>query len=432
MTDLATRAYNHTWRIDPVIRSLLDTDFYKLLMQQHILTFDPDVCVRFSLINRTKSVRLADIIDIADLRDQLDHVRTLRFTKEELIWLAGNTFYGTTSIFKPDYIDYLRGYSLPEYRLAVENGQYVLEFEGPWADVTLWEIYALAIVSTLRNRVALKTMSRLDLDVLYARFKTRLWDKLIYLRDMDVTGVADFGSRRRHDFLAQEWAVLAASDVLRDRFTGTSNALIAMRHGLEAIGTNAHELPMVKTALASDASGMRQAQYGVLEKWQQTYDKRLLVMLPDTYGTTQFLKHAPAFVNDWTGARIDSKDPYEAAEELIAWWRSRGCNPEDKLILFSDGLDAEQIADLHRTFVGRARLGFGWGTLLTNDFRDCHPQGLPGLDPISLVCKVTAADGHPAVKLSDNVNKPTGIPAEVARYRTVFGNAGVGISDVIV
>ena len=36
MTDIATRVYNHTLKIDPIIRSVLDTDFYKLLMAQTI------------------------------------------------------------------------------------------------------------------------------------------------------------------------------------------------------------------------------------------------------------------------------------------------------------------------------------------------------------------------------------------------------------
>jgi nicotinate phosphoribosyltransferase len=40
------------------------------------------------------------------------------------------------------------------------------------------------------------------------------------------------------------------------------------------------------------------------------------------------------------------------------------------------------------------------------------------------VCKVTSVDGRPAVKLSDNPEKATGIDSEVERYLRVFGNAG--------
>ena len=34
--NFAERAHNHNWKLDPIVRSLLDTDFYKLLMLQFI------------------------------------------------------------------------------------------------------------------------------------------------------------------------------------------------------------------------------------------------------------------------------------------------------------------------------------------------------------------------------------------------------------
>ena len=43
MVELAKRVYDHAWRIDPVVRSLLDTDFYKLLMAQTIFRRHRDV-----------------------------------------------------------------------------------------------------------------------------------------------------------------------------------------------------------------------------------------------------------------------------------------------------------------------------------------------------------------------------------------------------
>ena len=99
-TDIARRVYNHTWKLDPIVRSLLDTDFYKLLMLQMIWGLYPDVEATFSLINRTTTVKLADEIDEGELRAQLDHARTLRFGKKEMIWLAGNSFYGRKQIFR--------------------------------------------------------------------------------------------------------------------------------------------------------------------------------------------------------------------------------------------------------------------------------------------------------------------------------------------
>jgi nicotinate phosphoribosyltransferase len=207
-------------------------------------------------------------------------------------------------------------------------------------------------------------------------------------------------------------------------FTGTSNCLIALRREVEAVGTNAHELPMVYAALADSDEAVRAAPYRVLEDWQEDYQGNLLMILPDTYGTSSFLAHAPGWVSGWTGIRIDSKDPIAGGEEAIAWWRSRGEDPRGKLAIFSDGLDLDRIEAIHAHFHGRMRVGYGWGTLLTNDFRGLAPGNL--LDPISIVCKVIAADGRPTVKLSDNPTKAMGPASEIARYRRLFGaEAGV-------
>src|SRR5215207_138602 len=129
--DIAKRVHDHTWKLDPIVRSLLDTDFYKLLMLQLIWGLHLDVQATFSLLNRTKGVRIADEIDERELRDQLDHARTMRFTKKEMIWLAGNTFYGRKQIFAPEFLGWLEGFALPEYELRKQDGQYVLRFAGP-------------------------------------------------------------------------------------------------------------------------------------------------------------------------------------------------------------------------------------------------------------------------------------------------------------
>ena len=302
----------------------------------------------------------------------------------------------------------------------------------------MWEVYALAIVSELKTRFALSTLNELELDVLYARAKTRLWDKIERLRGVEGLQVSDFGTRRRHSFLWQEYCVQAMRVSLNsngsERFTGTSNTALAYKHDLEAIGTNAHELPMALAAMASVGMDdeLRASQYRVLELWQRSYGGALLIMLPDTFGTTQFLQGAPDWVADWTGQRIDSKDPMIAGDEYIAWLMKRGRDPSNKRLIASDGLDVEDIVQLHEYFRGRIRFSAGWGTLLTNDFRDCHPRGEDTLGPISLVCKLMTVEGKPAVKLSDNARKATGPGSEVERYRRVFGTGAVVGAAVVV
>ncbi|WP_377510298.1 nicotinate phosphoribosyltransferase [Octadecabacter sp. R77987] len=419
MVDIATRVWNHRWKIDPIVRSLIDTDFYKLLMCQSVFRNKPDVNVKFSLINRTKSVRLAELVDEGELREQLDHIRSLSLTRGESTWLRGNTFYGKRQMFTPAFVEWFENLALPPYHLEKKDGQYELTFEGKWPEVMMWEIPALAVLMELRGRAVLGTMGRFELQVLYARAMTKVWEKVELLRPLDGLKVADFGTRRRHSFLWQDWCVRAMHEGLGTGFTGTSNCLIAKERDLEAIGTNAHELPMVYSALAPDDAALAQAPYDVLSDWHEEHDGNLRIILPDTYGTQGFLDNAPDWLAGWTGIRVDSGDPAEGAERAIRWWTSRGEDPREKLVIFSDGLDADKIAELHQQFLGRVKVSFGWGTMLTNDFKGLTTGD--ALAPFSLVCKAVEANGKPTVKLSDNPNKAMGPEDEVARYKRVFG-----------
>ncbi len=429
MVDIATRVWNHKWKIDPIVRSLIDTDFYKLLMCQSIFRNKPDTTVVFSLINRSSKVRLADLIDEGELREQLDHVRSLSLTRGESTWLRGNTFYGKRQMFRPDFMEWFEGMRLPAYHLEKRDGQFELTFEGRWPEVMLWEIPALAVLMELRGRAVLNEMGRFELQVLYARAMTRLWEKIERLRAIEGLKIADFGTRRRHSYLWQDWAVQAMQEGLGAKFTGTSNCRIAMMRDIEAIGTNAHELPMVYSALADSDEALRQAPYQVLEDWQEEHDGNLRIILPDTYGTEGFLKGAPDWLAGWTGIRIDSGDPVMGAETAIRWWQERGEDPTQKLVIFSDGLDVDKIEELHATFRGRVKVSFGWGTMLTNDFRGLVAEDR--LAPFSLVCKALSANGRPTVKLSDNPAKAMGPADEIERYKRVFG-VGAQVAEPVV
>src|ERR1700723_50565 len=458
IVNFAERAHNHNWELDPVTRSLLDTDFYKLLMLQFIWKRYPKTHVQFTLFNRSASGPV-DTFAHEELVEQLDHARNLRFPRWDPVWRAGNTFYGRRGIFEPAFLEWLeRDFRLSDYELSVKDGRFHLSFDGLWTDTTMWELYSLSIINELRTRANLKKLSEFGLDILYARAKTKLWNKIDRLRDVPHLTVADFGTRRRHSFLWQEYVVEAMASNLGNNFIGTSNAFLAHKHDLEAIGTNAHEIPMVMAALAPDDVALKESQYRVLELWQQTYDGSLRVMLPDTFGTTQFLAGAPDWVAEWTGQRVDSKDPYVAGDEYIAWLKAKGKDPAEKLLIASDTLDVDQILGLHAYFGGRLgsgakpgdffsatdfddrnkwrpgrriRFSAGWGTLLTNDFRGCNPNDGAGFDPISLICKVSCVEGRPAVKLSDNYSKALGPASEIERYRGVFGTAGIANAPLV-
>ncbi|MFU8776411.1 MAG: nicotinate phosphoribosyltransferase [Roseovarius sp.] len=430
MVDIATRVHDHKWKIDPIVRSLIDTDFYKLLMCQSVFRRRPDTDVTFSLINRSTTIRLADLVDEGELREQLDHIRSLSLSRGESTWMRGNMFYGKRSMFTPEFMDWFEALRLPPYHLEKRDGQYELTFEGKWPEVMLWEIPALAVLMELRSRAVLHHLKKFELQVLYARAMTKLWEKVERLRPIEGLRIADFGTRRRHSFLWQDWCVQAMSERLGDRFVGTSNCLIAKNRDLEAIGTNAHELPMVYAALAEDDASLARAPYEVLSDWHDEHDGNLRIILPDTYGTKGFLDNAPDWLAGWTGIRIDSGAPEQGAETAINWWISRGEDPREKMVIFSDGLDVDRIIALHERFSGRVRCSFGWGTLLTNDFRGLTPND--ALAPFSLVCKAVAANGRPTVKLSDNPRKAMGPADQIARYRRVFSVGAQEEFEVVV
>ena len=430
MVDIATRVWNHKWKIDPIVRSLIDTDFYKLLMCQSIFRNKPDTQVTFSLINRSTDVPLAKLIDEGELREQLDHIRSLSLSRGESTWLRGNTFYGKRQMFRPDFMEWFEGLRLPPYHLERRGDQYELTFEGKWHEVMLWEIPALAVLMELRGRSVLDGMGKFELQVLYARAMTRVWEKIEALREIEGLTIADFGTRRRHSFLWQDWCVQAMREGLGSAFTGTSNCKIAMHREVEAIGTNAHELPMVYAALAENDAELARAPYNVLSDWHDEHEGNLRIILPDTYGTKGFLDNAPDWLAGWTGIRVDSGDPETAANIAIDWWKARGENPAEKRVIFSDGLDVAKIRELHAKFAGRVKVSFGWGTLLTNDFRGLVPGD--ALAPFSLVCKAVSANGRPTVKLSDNPNKAMGPTEEIDRYKRVFGVGDQKALEVVV
>ena len=399
-------------------------------MCQSVFRNKRDTHVTFSLINRTDSVPLAKLIDEGELREQLDHIRSIRLSRGESTWLRGNTFYGKRQMFRPDFMEWFENLQLPPYHLERVGDQYELTFEGKWPEVMLWEIPALAVLMELRGRAVLHDMGRFELQVLYARAMTRVWEKVEHLRKEPGLRIADFGTRRRHSFLWQDWCVQAMIEGLGDRFTGTSNCLIAKNRDLEAIGTNAHEMPMVYAALAETDEDLARAPYDVLADWHEEHEGNLRMILPDTYGTAGFLDRAPDWLTQWTGIRIDSGDPAEGAETAIRWWKERGEDPREKLIIFSDGLDEQKILQLYHQFAGRVRVSFGWGTLLTNDFRGLAPDDR--LAPFSLVCKAVSAEGRPTVKLSDNPNKAMGPKSEIERYKRVFGVGQQQAFEVVV
>ncbi|AHA27465.1 nicotinate phosphoribosyltransferase [Candidatus Liberibacter americanus] len=409
---------------EPIITSLLDTDFYKLLMLQFIWKFYPNTEVTFSLFNRRKELHLSDKIDEFELRSQLDHARSLKITDKEKKWLTNSIFYGKKQLFKPEFLSWLSNYKLPEYDFSIVNGEYIINFHGLWKDVTLWEISSLIIINELYSRKILRPLNPFVTDLLYANAKIKLWSKIVKLRNLKELKIADFGTRRRHALHWQTWCIKALHEGIKDSFIGTSNVLLAMKYNIDAVGTSAHELPMVAAAITNNDTDTRNAPYEIMQKWNKIYDDNLLIALPDSFGTDFFLENAPSWIAKWKGFRHDSASPIEGGEKIIAWWKKMNCDPKQKTLIFSDNLDFDSIIKINKHFKNRVQMIFGWGTNLTNDFHGCMPYDDLQIEQLQTVCKVIKANNKSAVKLSDDPIKKTGDENEIKRYLKIFKKQG--------
>jgi nicotinate phosphoribosyltransferase len=308
----------------------------------------------------------------------------------------------------------------------------------------------------------MSTMTAGNLESLYNTAKTNLEQKMLQLKSRPGIRFADFGQRRRHSFLWQQYAIRRAREIMGDRFTGTSNTWMAFNQDMVPIGTNAHELPMVLTAIAPD-SVKKYAQYRVLQEWGKMFPHHALrIVLPDTYGSAQFWRDMPndlgkEVAETWRGIRADSGDCIVEALNYAQWLKSQGLSNErilkEKIVIPSDGLDVTakercgSMIEIDKVLDGVIDHPFGWGTNLSNGFAGCHPRpddravvndvplDLSNGDLFrgqSLVIKVDSANGNAAVKLSNNINKATGDLKDVEKYIKIFGSEGQVSQEVSV
>ena len=410
----------------PIVRSRLEPDFYKFTMGQLIWRKYRDVETTFSFRNRTSQARLGEVVDVGELREQLDHARSLMHTNSELHYLRGTNEY-QQRMFDEEYLEFLRGLRLPDYEIERRDGDLRLEFTGRWAEVTYWETIALSIVNEIYSRTLLRSRSKFEQEVIFAEGTRRLRDKIAVLRGRPEIVFSDFGTRRRFSGAWQHYIVETLTAELnggssQGQFLGTSNTYAAMMAGVVPMGTAAHELPMVIAGIAdrgdADPAWLRRAQRQVIDDWWEQYDWGLSIFLPDTFGTDFFFDVVTGDdLRRWKGFRWDSGDLFDFGERVIRAYDAAGIDSKDKMLVASDALDLPVILAAHERFNGRLRMSYGWGTGLTNDLLDNVTIDGRWYGPMSLVVKPTRANGRGLVKLSDNPAKAVGESADVERYK---------------
>lgn len=403
----------------PIINSLLDVDFYKFTMGNLIHDLYNNVPVKFTFINRTKGIKLANHIDEDELRRELDHVQSLRFNKTELHYLRGTTEYITDRskrTFDDSYIEFLRNLKLPPYNLKKVDDNYKLEFPGKWGEVTYWETIALSIINELYFRSFMEKLSEFQRDCVYATGVKRLSEKIDALKKRPDITFCDFGTRRRFNFEWQDYIVKTLAEELPKQFTGTSNTYLAMKHNLLPIGTSAHEMYMGLSGIMHDSDDeIRSSHNKILQDWWKKYGYGLSIALTDNYGTDFFFKDmTPQQAREWKGLRQDSGDPFEFTDKVIDFYERCDVNPRDKLIVYSDGLDVDTIVKI-QDYTDKIKKTYGWGTNLTNDL---------GFKAMSIIIKLTESNGYGTVKLSDNIAKALGTKSDIEHFKEIFDYSG--------
>lgn len=403
-----------------IINSLLDLDYYKLLMMQLAFYYYKDVEVEYAFKNRTSTINLADVINKEALESELNHIQSLKFTVEELNWIKSQKHRfdenspTLSPTFKPEFIEYLKTLQMSNFTLEIDsNGEYDIRTSGSWCDAILWETLILSTVNEAyyiskyqsRNQY-ITTGTQNNFEVVSTLLN---YPKLSFI---------DFGTRRR---FSGEWQKnvldILNSALPKTTFTGTSNCKLAMDFKIPVSGTNAHEMYMIATGIFRD--NMRDGHSKILDQWYELYGWELSIALSDTFGTKYFFEDfGEERARKWKGLRHDSGDPVEFGEKTIKFYESHKIDPSTKLIVFSDGLSLSKMITLYNHFNGRIKISFGWGTKLTNNV------GLETLSIVMKAVKVISVDGkvvnNHLVKLSDNLNKAIGNKKEIELYVDTF------------
>jgi len=372
-------------KLEPIIVSLLDTDLYKFNMDQVIFHKHTDLCGEYYFRCRNADVTFTQEM-FEEINAQIDHLCTLTFTREELSYLRSIRF------IKNDYVEFLRLWrpirDYVETRLG-ESGHLHIAVRGPLFSAMQFEIYLLEIVNEVYFRM------KYDYAQLRASAERRLEQKIRDFQGGKYTfRFAEFGCRRR---LSREWEEVVVRRLTREtsNCVGTSNVYLAKKLGVTPIGTYAHEFVQMYQGI--DSIPLAYTNHYALQDWYDEYRGDNGTALTDTVTTDLFLLDFDrSMVNNFTGVRHDSGDPFAWGDKMIAHYQKYGADPRTKQLLFSDSLDFDKAQALYNYFVGRAQASFGIGTFCSND--TC-------VQPLNIVIKLQTVNGRAVAKLSDNPAK---------------------------
>lgn len=378
----------------PIIRSLMDTDFYTLTMAQLIFHQHANTTGVYKYKCRSKhSDGIPEGVDpkvyLGQLNDELDAYCSLRFAETELEALQ------KTGLFRSSFLAFLRQFkpnrnNIDLHYTTSEGLQ--MTIEGDILDKIWFEQPLLALNSELNSRAHSSLFEKG-----FTMGEERLMDKIVFLKKHAPAGFnfADFGSRRRYSALFHDRVIdRLTTELPPGMLSGTSNCMLAMKYNIPMIGTMAHQLYQIFQALV----GPERSVQATLEAWLKEYNGKLGIALTDIFGFEHFLRHfGQPYVHTFAGARHDSADPYWWCDMLLAHYKRYGIDARTKTAVFSDGLDFKKAIYLYKAYSDKINVTFGIGTHLTND------TGL--IDALQIVIKLIEVNGLSVAKLADDSGK---------------------------
>lgn len=370
-----------------IINYLTDTDLYKFTQTQVYLHQTPTARTTWHYKLRTSGVHLGYLK--SKLISEIKHLCKLRFRDFELDWFRNGKQH---DLFKEDFVDFLERFQLNEKYITVRKVGKDIEIvaDGPAYMTSFFEIYVMEIIQELymRDQKINLTLARKNLRKAVAKLNAATE------RGLDFR-YADFGCRRRYSFAWQD-EVIGYMVKHCKSFCGTSNVYFAIKYGLTAIGTYAHELYAVFQGLPNVR--LSEAQKAAFDAWTKEYRGNLGIALSDNFGFRAFLRDFDLYYAKlFDGCRHDSGNPFKWGDMLIKKFESMNIDPKTKIACFSDGLDVDKMIEIAEYFNGRIKLTFGVGTYFM--------ATITGGKALSMVMKVVKVNGTWVVKLSDTLGK---------------------------
>ncbi|KAF7725885.1 nicotinate phosphoribosyltransferase [Apophysomyces ossiformis] len=398
------------------LASLLDNDLYKFTMQYAVLKHYKDVKVVCQFTNREKELRLnGQAVDW--LLGQIKDMNNLALTAKE------REFMLSLPYFDESYISYLSNFRYRpleqvKTRFDPATEDFELEVTGLWHEVILYEVPLLALISEAYFRFV-------DRDWNYDGQAQKAEEKATALLERGCV-FSEFGTRRRRDFKTHDivmGGIHKAHQAYKARgggkgtVMGTSNVYLAMKYGVNAIGTVAHEFFMGVSAL----EGIKHANRVTLERWYEIYHGALGIALTDTFTTPIFLQDFNRdLAEKFAGVRQDSGNPADFVPLMVNHYKSLGIDPKTKVIVFSDALNVKRAIEL-LDIAEKAGIqaSFGIGTSFTNDFVKISSGERS--KPLNIVIKLKECEGKRVIKLSDDVLKYSADMETINQFKKELG-----------